>query len=142
MIPFYFIFFKNFLYLTCLIVFFDSEKESLLGNGFIHKISILMFKNQLYETIFVYFSFFVSWLIILIYFNKDFKEYLILGYLLFLPIFIWPIFQEYFDPLILILAFTFFSSKVYINYKNSIILFAYLSIFLVSSNIYYLVWVN
>ena len=64
-----------FLYLTCLIVFFDSEKESLLGNGFIHKISILMFKNQLYETIFVYFSFFVSWLIILIYFNKDFKDY-------------------------------------------------------------------
>jgi len=83
-----------FLYLTCLIVFFDSEKESLLGNGFIHKISILMFKNQLYETIFVYFSFFVSWLIILIYFNKDFKEYLILGYLLFLPIFIWPIFKN------------------------------------------------
>ena len=131
-----------FLYLIFLLIFFDSNEESLLGGGFIHKISILMFKNHIYQSAFIYFSFFVSWLIILIYFNKNFKDYFILGYLLFLPISIWPLFQEYFDPLILIFAFTFFSSKVYINYKNSIILFVYLSFFLVSSNVYYLVWVN
>lgn len=131
-----------FLYLIFLLIFFDSNEESLLGGGFIHKISILMFKNHIYQLAFIYFSFFVSWLIILIYFNKNFKDYFILSYLLFLPIFIWPLFQEYFDPLVLIFAFTFFSSKVYINYKNSIILFIYLSFFLVSSNVYYLVWVN
>ncbi len=132
----------SFLYLIYLIIFFDFNEEYTLGNGFIHKISILIFKDYLYKSIFIYFSFFVSWLIILIYFNKNLKDYLILSYLLFLPIFVWPLFQEYFDPLILILAFTFFSSKIYINYKNSIILFIYLSIFLVGSNVYYLNWVN
>ena len=130
------------LYLIFLLIFSNSNEESILGGGFIHKISILMFKNHLYQSIFIYFSFFISWLIILIYFNKKTKDYFILFYLLFLPIFIWPLFQEYFDPLIIILAFTFFSSKVYINYKNSIILFVYLSFFLVSSNVYYLVWVK
>jgi hypothetical protein len=45
--------------------------------------------------------------------------------------------QEYFDPLIFIMIFTFFSSKLFITYKNVIILFFYFSIFLVGSNIYY-----
>ena len=60
-----------------------------------------------------------------------------LGYFFLLSIIIWPMYQEYFDPLILILAFTFFGSKIYLSYKNSIILFIYLLIFLVSANVYY-----
>ena len=75
-------------------------------------------------------------------FNKNFNEYFILGYFLLLSIVIWPMFQEYFDPLILILAFTFFNSKIYLSYKSSTILFIYLSIFLISTNIYYLGWLN
>ena len=76
------------------------------------------------------------------YFDKNFQEYFILAYFLLLSIIIWPIFQEYFDPLILILAFTFFSSKIYLNYKNSIMLFIYLLIFLGGINVYYLGWLN
>ena len=49
-----------FLYLIFLLIFFDSNEESLLGGGFIHKISILMFKNHIYQSAFIYFSFFVS----------------------------------------------------------------------------------
>ena len=74
------------------------------------------------------------------YINKNFKDFFILGYFLLLSIVIWPIFQEYFDPLIIILAFTFFGSKVYVNYKNSIILFTYLLILLISANVYYSGW--
>ena len=133
----YFLIIFFFLYLIYLALFFDLNKELLLGNGFIHKISILIFQDYFYKSAFIYFSFFISWLIILIYFNKNFNEYFILGYFLLLSIIIWPMFQEYFDPLILILAFTFFNSKIYLSYKNSMILFIYLSIFLASTNIYY-----
>ena len=127
-----------FLYLIYLIIFFDFSEESTLGNGFIHKISILIFQDSFFKPAFICFSFLISWLIILAYFEKNFKEYLILSYFLFPLIFVWPIFQEYFDPLILILAFTFFSSKIYPNYKNSTFLFIYLLVFLVSTNVYYL----
>ena len=75
-------------------------------------------------------------------FDKKIKEYFILGYFFLLSIIIWPMFQEYFDPLIIILAFTFFSTKISPNYKNSIILFIYLSVFLVSANVYYLNLLN
>jgi len=126
-----------FLYLIYLLIFIDFSKVPIQGNGYIHKISILVFSDFFYRLIFVYFSFFISWLIILIYFERKLKEYLILSYFLLLSIIIWPMYQEYFDPLILILAFTFFSLKIYLSYKNSIILFIYLSIFLFSTNVYY-----
>ena len=131
-----------FLYLIYLAIFADFTEKSLQGNGFVHKISILIFKDYFYRSIFIYFSFFISWLIILIYFDKKIKEYFILGYFFLLSIIIWPMYQEYFDPLIIILAFTFFSTKISPNYKNSIILFIYLSVLLVSANVYYLGWLN
>ena len=130
------------LYLVYLSIFLNFDEELILGYGFIHKASILIFENYFYRSIFIYFSFFISWLIILMYFNKNFQEYFILVYFLLLSIVIWPIFQEYFDPLILILAFTFLGSKIYLNYKNSIILFIYLLIFLGGTNVYYSSWLN
>ena len=54
-----------------------------------------------------------------------------------MSIFTWPLLQEYFDPLIFILAFTFLDFKLKINYKNSYFLFAYFGIFLTGCNIYY-----
>ena len=130
------------LYLFYLIFFFDVNNEVILGNGFIHKVSIIIFKGSYYGTLFTYFSFFISWIIILVYLQKNFKDYLILGYFLLLAIIIWPIFQEYFDPLIIIIAFTFFNTKIYLNYKNSLILFIYLSLFLITTNVYYLGLLN
>ena len=101
------------------------------------KFSFVLFQDPSIRSIFVYFSFFVAWIIILIFLENNVKDSLILLYFFILSIFTKPILQEYFDPLILVMIFTFFSSKVLINYKNSMILFLYLSIFLISSNIYY-----
>jgi len=108
-----------------------------LGGGFIRKTAILLFEENYIQKLFIYFSFFVSWIIILIYLNNNFKDKLIIFYFFLLSIIVWPIFQEYLDPLIILMAFTFFNSKLFINYKNSILLFFYLSILLISSNIYY-----
>jgi len=132
-----------FIYLFYLLIFHDYTREvypgynATLGGGFIHKIAILLFEENYIQKLFIYFSFFISWIIILIYVNNNFKDKLIIFYFLLFSIITWPIFQEYFDPLIILMAFTFFNSKLFINYKNSIILFFYLSILLIFSNIYY-----
>jgi hypothetical protein len=130
-------------YLLFLLIFsFLSQQDFLninysLGKGFIHKFSLVLFQDPSIRSIFIYSSFFVAWIIILIFLENNVKDSLILFYFFTLSIITTPILQEYFDPLILVMIFTFFSSKVLINYKNSMILFLYLSIFLVSSNIYY-----
>ena len=108
------------------------------GKGFIHKSSLILFKNNfIIREIFIYFSFLISWVIVLIFIGKSFKNGLILLYFFLASILTLPLMQEYFDPLIFIMIFTFFSSKLFITYKNVIILFFYFSIFLVGSNIYY-----
>ena len=108
------------------------------GKGFIHKSSLILFKNNfIIREIFIYFSFLISWVIVLIFIGKSFKNGLILLYFFLASVLTQPLMQEYFDPLIFIMIFTFFSSKLFITYKNVIILFFYFSIFLVGSNIYY-----
>ena len=111
--------------------------QSIVGKGFLHKSSIILFENYLIWKIFTFFSFFVSWLIIIIFVDRNFKDSLILLYFFILSILATHLPQEYFDPLVFLMVFTFFSSKLFINYKNSIILFLYFSIFLISSNVYY-----
>ena len=108
------------------------------GKGFIHKSSLILFKNNfIIREIFIYFSFLISWVIVLIFIGKNFKNGLILLYFFLASVLTLPLMQEYFDPLIFIMIFTFFSSKLFITYKNVIILFFYFSIFLVVTNIYY-----
>jgi len=140
----YFFAFLFIIYIVYLIGFFDFNIQSdsttnihNTGKGFIDKISQILFEDNILKLIFVYSSFFISWIIILIFIENKLIDVLTIIYLLILSIFISPIYQEYFDPLIIILAFTFFNSKIYPNYKNSTILFIYFSIFLVSANIYY-----
>ena len=132
-----------FIYLFYLISSNDFSQQdfknihSIVGKGFLHKSSIILFENYLIWKIFTFFSFFVSWLIIIIFVDRNFKDCLILLYFFILSIFAIPILQEYFDPLVFLMVFTFFNSKLFINYKNSIILFLYFSILLISSNVYY-----
>ena len=125
------------IYLVYLIGFFDFNEQSVIGKGFIHKISHILFSENLPRMIFVYFSFFISWVIILIYIENKLSDILTIVYLFILSVFLWPMFQEYFDPLILLMVFTFFSSKLIINYKNSATLYIYLSLLLIGTNIYY-----
>ena len=125
------------IYLAYLIGFFDFNEQSIIGKGFIHKISQILFNENFSRIIFVYFSFFISWIIILIYIENELSDILTIVYLFILSVFLWPMFQEYFDPLILLMAFTFFRSKLIINYKNSTILYIYLSLLLIGTNIYY-----
>jgi len=133
----YFLISLFFIYLFYLVNFYDFEGQMMVGKGFVHKLSLILFHDYFLQKIFTYFSFFISWVIILIFINRNIQDSLILLYFFLISIIQSWLLQEYIDPLILIMAFTFFSSKLFINYKNSIFLFCYLSILLVSSNIYY-----
>lgn len=126
-----------FIYLFYLIIFYDLSNEVILGKGLVYKTAITIFENRLIQEIFIYFAFFISWLIILFYVNDNLKDKLILFYFFVLSIIIWPLLQEYFDPLIILMVLIFFNSKLFFNYKNSIFLHLYLFIFLISANIYY-----
>jgi len=130
-----------FIYLIYLLNFFDykefTTEKYWIGLGYIHKISLILFKDYLLQEIFTYLAFFISWIIILIFIGKNLKDFFIIIYFYFLSLLLWPLMQEYFDPIVILLAFTIFSSKLFINYKNSIFLFIYLSLFLISANVYY-----
>ena len=127
-----------FIYLFYLLNFYDFEGQAMIGKGFVHKFSLILFQDYFLQKIFIYFSFFISWIIILIFIDKNIQDSLILLYFFLISIIQSWLLQEYIDPLILIMAFTFFSSQLFIKYKNSILLYCYLSILLISSNIYYL----
>jgi len=133
----YYLIFLFFIYLIYLIFYYDHSSEALLGKGFIHKTALILFDLDILQRIFIYFSFFISWIIILIFVENNIRDKGIIFYFFFLSVIIFPILQEYFDPLIILMGFTFFNSKLVINYKYSIIFFLYLSTFLIFSNIYY-----
>jgi len=85
--------------------------------------------------------FLLSWMMINLFienFNNKFITKLFFYYLIFISLFIYPIFQEYFDPLILIVMFTFLNFNIFINFKNILILFFYFTFFLIFTNLYYL----
>lgn len=111
--------------------------HSTLGKGIVHKLAILFFDKIYLREIFTYISFLVSGIILLIFLNKNIKNILILLYFFILSLLLWPILQEYFDPLILLMLFTFFNLNLKIDYKNSFILYIYLSFLLLFSNIWY-----
>ncbi len=135
----YYLIFLFFIYIILLLIFTDFQNTSTLGKGLVQKISALSFENDFIARIFTYFCFLISFIIVLFFITRNYIELIFFVYFLFLSLIMWPIQQEYFDPLIILMIFTFFNSKLKFNYNNSIILFLYLSIFLVVANVYYLI---
>jgi hypothetical protein len=133
----FFIFYLIYLMLSIFLDDYQNSEYPFLGKGVIHKISLLFFGNILIQKIFIYFNFIFFYFIIAIFLNKNLTNILILFYFFISSIFTYPILQEYYDPLILILVFLFFNLKLKIYYRNVFFLFFYLLLFLISAKIYY-----
>ncbi len=122
-------------------LFFNFEKfttdDYWIGLGVVHKLSILVTNKFILREIITYFFFFTSFMLILYYFYLDKLNTFYLSYFLFISLLLWPLMQEYFDPVILILALSLFKPIKYLNRKNTLINLAYFSIFLIIANIYY-----
>ena len=121
-------------------IFFDdyqSSKYPILGKGVIYKLSLWLFSDILMQKIFIYFNFIFFYFIVSLFLNQKIAECLIIFYFLISSIFIYPILQEYYDPIIIIFVFIFFNLKFTINYKNVLFLFFYLLLFLGFARTYY-----
>ena len=122
-----------------LILFYPSSygRWDPFGKGWLHKISKIFFEDNLYQKIFTYFVFYISMIaifataqnrLILIYFTLFF---------VFISALILPIFQEYFDPLMLIFLALFFYKENEINDKFVKFHYFFSALFLISLNLYY-----
>ena len=118
-----------------MLIQFDPLKK-ILGNGLIYKFSIVAFDNFEISKVFLYLSFFASVMIIYL-FIDDYRDYLFILILILSSIFIAPLYQEYYDPIMLILILLFFYTKLSFNFLKTIFIYSYFFMFFIVANIYY-----
>ncbi len=129
------------IYIILLLNYFDFKKYTVddywVGLGYIDKISKIVFSNLLLREYFTYFSFLISWFILIFFLDKKASYFFITLYFFFLSILLWPLMQEYFDPLIVIFGLMIYLSKLKVNFYNTTFIIFYFSVFIISANIYY-----
>lgn len=105
------------------------------GGGAIRKLSFILFESPLVQKIFLLTSALFGWAIIYSFIDNK-NIYIILFYLILSP-FIYPLYQETFDPILIILILLCFFEEPQIDLKNFIFVSVYFSIFLLSAIFYY-----
>ncbi len=107
-----------------------------IGQGVVNKIADILFNDIDKKEIFTYSMFFLSWTVICLYID-NLIDFIILSFFFIISLFLWPLMQEYFDPIIVILTLMIFKTKMKLTYNNVFFLFFYFAIFLTIANIYY-----
>lgn len=144
----YFFLKKTYLYLILFILFnlynliyFDFEQFTItdywVGLGIVHKLSLIITSKLYLQEIITYIFFFFSFIVLLFYYYESKHDGVLIGYFIFISLLLWPLMQEYFDPTILVIAFSLFKSVKNFNKINSLLIFSYFSIFLIIANLYY-----
>ena len=114
--------------------FFSNEYD---GGGIIKKISLILFSSALYQKIFIFFSFLISWFFIFFFIEKKLFNLFIVLFFLILSFTVSPFYQEYFDPIIFILIFLIFNLDLKLSYKRVYFFYFYFLLFLIGTNAYY-----
>lgn len=133
----YILYFILLSYILYFLIFYEINDEVFLGKGVFYKLAFFTFEDPIFKKIFLSLVILFFGLLILNFIKKDFRRIFIVLFLCFTSIIYWPVLQEYFDPLIYIIMFTFFNYKFYFTSKNIFFLYSYFFIFLVISNFYY-----
>ena len=107
------------------------------GKGWLHKLSKILFEDNLYQKIFTYFVFYISIIAIFAAAQKRIILIYFVIFFIFISSVILPIFQEYFDPLMLIFLTLFFYKEDEINDKFVKFYYFFSAVFLISLNLYY-----
>jgi len=124
------------IYLTIIMIFGDFENLRIEGKGAFHKISLFLIDNTNLRLIATLIVFFISLIIVFIVLEKK-DDLIIVSYFIILSLFTFPFYQEYLDPLLYILIFSFFKSNFNFNSKMIFLIFCYYFIFSLSSKYYY-----
>jgi|TARA_B110000914_G_scaffold218305_1_gene225457 hypothetical protein len=125
-------------YLFFYLFYYDLGNFFREGGGVFQKLTGILFDSLLAQKIILSLIFLFSWILILVFSNKNLMNFLVLGLLPFLSVLITPaLFQEYFDPLIYFLILIYLKNEYSFNFKRCIFLFSYFTIFLSIGIIYY-----
>ena len=116
---------------------YDLNNEIILGKGMFYKVSLLIFDNIYFRKFFLFLSLVFGSICLIIFINNNIRNLLISLYFIILSIFAWPYFQEYLDPILIILILLFSSKKIKINKINSVLITLYFLFFLITANAYY-----
>jgi hypothetical protein len=139
----------NYLFFILILVFFIylitsfnfakfTIQDYWVGLGVVHKLTELLFNQVIFREITTYFFFLCSFIVLLYYVNLSKLDGLYISYFIIISLFLWPLMQEYFDPIILIISFILFNSIKNLTRLNSFFLFVYTSVFLIIANYYYI----
>lgn len=126
------------IYIT-IILFFPTSyyRWELFGKGWLHKLSKIIFENNFHQKIFVYSMFYFSLIAVFVVAQKrSVLNYFILFFIVISSI-ANPIFQEYFDPLMLVFLSLFFYNENEINDKFIKFHYFFSTSFLIFMNLYY-----
>tara|TARA_B100000575_G_C23098844_1_gene633898 strand:- start:81 stop:1385 length:1305 start_codon:yes stop_codon:yes gene_type:complete len=126
------------LYFFYTIYFNNIDNLTVDGKGYFFKLSYYFFENTLIKILFTYIALILSTIVIYIFF-EDKKDLFLVLFFLVLSFFTYPFYQEYLDPLIYILIFTFFNIKLNFSNKNIYFLFFYFLFFSLGAKFYYLI---
>ena len=96
-----------FLYFIFFIFFYDISNEQRLGKGVLYKLTVLITDNEIIQKVLISSGILVSLRFIFVFFKNKLVNFFTLLFLIFTPILYQPILQEYYDPLIFLLIFTF-----------------------------------
>ena len=125
------------IYLVLCAVIGNFEHLGVQGKGAFHKISILLINDNIVRLSLTFIAFFLSLVFLLIIFESKI-DILIIFFIIFSSLLINPFYQEYLDPLMYILIFSFFTSKFNINEKKFIYFMTlYYFVFSIGSKYYY-----
>jgi len=126
-----------FTYLIFFIFYYNISLETKLGKGYAYKLAILLFENYILQKIFLSLIILIGYFSIIVFFNNKLGDFLIIIYFIFFPIFVYPLMQEYYDPVLFIMFFLFFFKKIEINFSKVLILYIYFFCFLIFAFNYY-----
>ena len=133
---------KFFIYFSLITIYFllvvnlvEFETLGTQGKGAFYKLTLILFKNYQLQIIVTFIGFLISFLIVYL-FSKSNNIFFILFFLIIF-LFTYPFYQEYLDPIIYILFFTFFYAGLNFNRNNIYFLIFYLLVFSLASKFYY-----
>ena len=125
------------LYVVYIAFSYDFNTQKISGSGIIDKLSSMLFENYILKVIFLSTCFIFLFSLILFFFNNTYVNKIILVFFLLFSLISNPLSQEYFDPIIFFLIFTFYNKPIQINFNAAYVLYIYSGILIIGANFYY-----
>lgn len=129
------------IYIIYSFFYFNFEKITVtdywIGFGVVQKLTVLITDEIFLRKIITYLFFSLSFLLIVYYYFLNKYDFYLISYFLLISIFLWPLMQEYFDPIVFIISIALFRSLRLLNKSSTLIIMIYQMIFLLIANAYY-----